>query len=220
MNIELTLNETRVLGCLMEKSVTTPDQYPLTLNALSNACNQKSSRNPVLSLEPGIVQRTARQLEEKHLLLCEESFKSRIEKYTQRFCNTPFADFQFSAEEFALIAVLLLRGPQTPGELRTRAARLHPFEQNHEVAETLQSLIDHGKGPLVARLPRSSGRQDHEYAHLFSGAIESVEVEEIPQAATRPERGPDRTSELEARVAALERELGELQRVVKQLTDE
>jgi uncharacterized protein YceH (UPF0502 family) len=220
LNIELNLNETRVIGCLMEKSVTTPDQYPLTLNALSNACNQKSSRNPVLSLEPGIVQRTARQLEEKHLLLCKESFKSRIEKYTQRLCNTPFADFQFSEAEFALIAVLLLRGPQTPGELRTRAARLYSFAQNHEVAETLQGLMDHENGPLVARLPRASGRQDHEYAHLFSGAIESVEAEEISQPASRPERGPDRISGLETRVAVLEQELGELQRAVKQLIAE
>ncbi len=219
MNLELTLNETRVLGSLMEKSVTTPDQYPLTLNALTNACNQKSSRNPVLSLEPGVVQRTVRQLEEKQLLMGDENFKSRTEKYTQRLCNTPFANFQFSAAEFALITLLMLRGPQTPGELRTRAARLYSFDQNREVVETLQGLIDHEKGPAVARLPRAPGRQDNEYAHLFSGAIESVDAEEFSPSANRPGRGADRTSSgLEARVAALEQELGELQRVVKQLT--
>ena len=162
MNIQLTLNETRVIGCLMEKSVTTPDQYPLTLNALTNACNQKSSRSPVLSLEQGVVQQTTRQLADKHLLRIEENFNSRVEKYHQRLCNTPFAEVQFSAEEFALICVLLLRGRQTPGELRTRASRLFEFADNNAVAETLQQLIDRSDGPFGARLPRPSGRQDHE----------------------------------------------------------
>lgn len=217
MNIELTLEESRVLGCLMEKSVTTPDQYPLTLNALTNACNQKSSRDPVLSLESGYVQRTARQLEEKHLLSSKENFSSRVEKYTQRLCNTPFAEFQFSEAEFALICLLLLRGAQTPGELRTRSRRLHSFADNDEVAAALQGLIERDGGPLVARLPRTAGRQDSAYAHLFFGEIESAPVPIPPSTAQKAEPAPERTAELETRVAALERELHELRETLQQL---
>lgn len=204
----------------MEKSVTTPDQYPLTLNALTNACNQRSSRDPVLSLEPGLVQRTARLLEDRHLLSSKENFKSRVEKYTQRFCNTPFADLQFSEAEFAVICLLLLRGPQTPGELRARSPRLHQFEDNHDVVQTLEGLLDREGGPAVVRLPRRPGRQDSEYAHLFSGAVEVPDVEDAPPAPARPERRPGRTSELDARVAALEQELNELKQAVRRLTDE
>ncbi|MCZ6618147.1 MAG: DUF480 domain-containing protein, partial [Gammaproteobacteria bacterium] len=211
--------ETRVIGCLMEKSVTTPDQYPLTLNALTNACNQKSSRNPVLSMEPGLVQRTARQLEDRHLLNSKENFRSRVEKYTQRLCNTPFADFQFSEAEFAVICLLLLRGPQTPGELRTRSGRLHEFQHNHGVAETLQGLIDREGGPLVVCLPRKAGRQDSEYAHLFSGPVVSTEAVETPGAPTRPAPAPVVTPDLEARIVALEQEVSELKSTVNRLED-
>ena len=208
MNIELTLNETRVLGCLMEKSVTTPEQYPVTLNALTNACNQKSSRNPVLTLEPGVVERTVRDLEAKHLVASDENFKSRVEKFTQRFCNTPFADVQLDGAEFAVLCLLLLRGPQTPGELRTRSGRLHDFADNQAVVETLAGLLERDGGPLVARLPRTPGRQDHEYAHLLSGAIESVPASLA--AAPDAVRAPSRTADLEARVATLEQEVREL----------
>jgi uncharacterized protein YceH (UPF0502 family) len=202
----------------MEKSVTTPDQYPLTLNALSGACNQKSSRDPVLALEQGQVQRTARELEDKHLLSRQENFKSSVEKYTQRLCNTPFAEFQFDAAEFAIVCVLLLRGPQTPGELRTRCARLHPFEDNHTVAETLQGMIDREDGPLVARLARKAGRQDSEYAHLFSGTIESAPAEEVAIAPPRVERAPRQASELEARVAVLEQQVSALRAMVERVS--
>ena len=174
---------------------------------------------PVLALEQGQVQRTARDLEDKHLLSREENFKSRVEKYTQRLCNTPFAEFQFDAAEFAIVCVLLLRGPQTPGELRTRCARLHPFEDNHTVAETLQAMIDREDGPLVARLPRKAGRQDSEYAHLFSGTIESAPAEQVAIAPPRVDRAPDRSSELEARVAELEQQVSELRGMVERLSD-
>jgi len=188
----------------MEKSVTTPDQYPLTLNALANASNQKSSRDPVLSLEPGLVQRIARELEDRHLLSSKENFKSRVQKYTQRLCNTPFAEYQFDEAQFAVICLLLLRGPQTPGELRTRSARLHRFEGNREVTETLQGLVDCEDGPCVVRLPRKAGRQDSEYAHLFSGAIESAPAVEAGIAPVRVQPVAGRSSELEARVAELQ----------------
>ena len=119
---QLTDKEARVIGCLIEKSVVTPDQYPLTLNALTNACNQKSSRNPVMNLTQGEVQHTIRDLEAKHLVRTDENFKSRSEKYTQRFCNTRYSDFHFDDAQLAIVCLLLLRGPQTPGELRQRGS--------------------------------------------------------------------------------------------------
>ncbi len=126
MDIQFTPNEARVIGCLMEKSVITPDQYPLSLNALVNACNQKSSREPVLSLEQNVVQRTVNDLIAKRLVMIQE-FGSRVDKYQQRFCNTHFAEIKFSPAEFAVICLLLLRGPQTPGELKAHSGRLHEF---------------------------------------------------------------------------------------------
>ncbi len=199
--------------------MTTPDHYPLTLNALTNACNQKSSRDPVLSLEPGLVQRTVRQLEDRHLLNSKENFKSRVEKYNQRLCNTPFADFQFDEAEFAVICLLLLRGPQTPGELRTRGGRLHEFPHNRAVAETLQGLVDREGGPLVVCLPRKPGRQDSEFAHLFSGAVIPAQVLETPRASTRRASAPDGAPELKARIVSLEQEVIELKKAVQRLED-
>ena len=121
---ELDDKEARVIGCLIEKSIVTPDQYPLTLNALTNACNQKSSRDPVMALTQGEVQHTIRTLEAKHFVRTEENFKSRTEKYSQRFCNSRYSELQFSDAEVAIVCLLLLRGPQTPGELRARSGRL------------------------------------------------------------------------------------------------
>lgn len=208
--MELTVNETRIVGCLMEKAVTTPDQYPLTLNALVNACNQKSSRDPVLTLDRATVQRTARELEAAKLLTADENFRTGVVKYRQRFCNTPFGGRQFTEDEYAVICLLLLRGPQTPGEMRTRSGRLHSFPENASVAATLQSLMDPERkgGAVVARLPRKPGRRDHEYAHLFCGEIETVPQDDAAPGPASPRR--DRVAELEARVAALEAGLAEL----------
>ena len=215
MNIVLTLNETRILGSLMEKSVVTPEQYPLTLNALTLACNQKSSRDPVLSLDQGTVQHAARQLEDKHLLSSDENFRGRVVKYTQRLCNTPFAELQLSEPEFAVICLLLLRGRQTPGELRARSGRLHEFADNLAVDETLEALINHAGGTLVARLPRTAGRRDFEYAHLLSGPLESVAADvELREPSTPVPARVDRIAGLESRIEVLERELLELKRVL------
>ncbi len=215
MNIVLDPNEMRVIGSLMEKSIVTPEQYPLTLNALTLACNQKSSRDPVMSLDQGTVQHTARQLESKHLVSSEENFKGRVVKYTQRLCNTPFAELQLSEPEFAVICLLLLRGRQTPGELRARSGRLHEFPDNGAVDETLEALINHEGGPLVARLARTPGRRDFEYMHLFSGAIESVPADVEPREAASPMPARvDRISGLESRIEALEQELRELKRIL------
>ncbi|MEX2489022.1 MAG: DUF480 domain-containing protein [Pseudomonadales bacterium] len=207
MDINLSPEEARIIGCLMEKAVTTPEQYPLTLNALTNACNQKSSRDPVMHLEQGVVQRTARALADKYLVAKREGARANVEKYSQRLCNTPMAMFQFSDAEYAVICLLLLRGPQTPGELRSRAGRLFEFEDNQAAVEVLNGLIERQDGPLVARLPKKPGRQDHEYMHLFAGDIESA-PEETP-VEQRPSSS-SRINELEARVDALERALREL----------
>ncbi|MEM7000793.1 MAG: YceH family protein [Pseudomonadota bacterium] len=161
--------EQRVLGCLLEKAVITPEQYPLTLNSLVNACNQKSSRAPVMQLEPGQVQSGLRRLEDMHLIRSDENFKSRVEKFTHRFCNTPFSDYQFDPAQYAVVTVLLLRGPRTPGEIRANSGRLHTFADNDEVEATLASLVSIEKGPVVTQLPRAPGRRDAEWRHLFDG---------------------------------------------------
>lgn len=212
--MNLTANEARVIGCLLEKSVVTPDQYPLTLNALTNACNQKSGRNPVMKLEQGIVQRTARVLEAKHLMRTEENFKSRTEKYTQRFCNTRFSDHQFDSAQYAIVCLLLLRGPQTPGELKAHSGRLHAFADNNAVAETLGSLMETEGSPMVMKLPRTPGRKDSAYMHLFSGAID-VETYAAQAAATSGNTERSSVSSLAQRVEALEAEVAELKRQLK-----
>ena len=207
--IHLSPNEARIIGCLMEKAVLTPDQCPLTLNALTAACNQKSSRDPVLALDRATVERTARDLQEKSLVTRDENFRSGVVKYQQRLCNTMFSDLTFAEDEYAVVCLLLLRGPQTPGELRARGRRLHVFADNEAVAETLQRLMDSDRegGAVVARLARVAGRRDHQYAHLLSGAIESVPADDSP-ARAEPRGG--RLAELERRVAALELEVAAL----------
>ena len=207
--------EARVIGCLIEKSITTPDQYPLTLNALTNACNQKSSRNPVMSLSQGEVQHTIRMLEGKHLVRTEENFKSRTEKYSQRFCNTRYSDLQLDSAEVAIVCLLLLRGPQTPGELRSRSGRLHTFADNADVVTALNGLIEREAGPLVVKLPRTPGRKDSEYMHLFSGPID-IDAHAAQAAAAKPassSRGgvaelAERVDRLEAELADLKKQLG------------
>ena len=201
MNFELSAEEARAIGCLLEKAVTTPDQYPLTLNALMVACNQKSSREPVMSLELGVVQRTARQLDEKYLIRIQEG--SKVEKYSQRLCNTPMAIWQFNSAEYAIVTLLLLRGPQTPGELRSRAGRLHTFIDQQAVVDTFEVLSRLEAGALVARLPKRAGRQDHEYMHLFCGDIESVALEPTMLSVSKPNRD-DKLEKLEARISQLE----------------
>ncbi len=209
----LSANEIRVIGCLMEKSVITPDLYPLTLNSLTNACNQKSGRNPVMSLTQGEVQHTVRNLDRKSLLQVEENFKRGVEKYKQRFCNTSFGELQFDEPQFAIICLLLLRGPQTPGELRTRSGRLHEFADNTAVVESLNGLIERDEDALVVKLPRTPGRKDAEYMHLFSGTIDLDEYAKKAEAEKSTESS-DRVglAELARRVSNLEVEVAELKK--------
>jgi uncharacterized protein YceH (UPF0502 family) len=202
----LTANECRVIGCLLEKSVTTPEQYPLTLNALTNACNQKSSRDPVMNLSPGTVQNTVRGLEAKHLLRIEDNFRRGTEKYSQRFCNTSFSELQFDPAQYAIVCLLLLRGAQTPGELRARSGRLHEFADNNDAVKALESLMERDGDPLVVQLPRTPGRKDSEYMHLFAG---EVDVAAYAERAGSEANESSRTSlaELAQRVAELEAEV-------------
>ena len=171
MKIELTAIEARVIGCLIEKQITTPDQYPLSLNALVNACNQKSNRDPVLELEERIVQQTVDGLGRKHLVVEKSGFGSRVPKYQHRFCNTEYGTLKFDPQELAIVCELLVRGPQTPGELRARAARMAPVTDVSEIEAALTRLSNREDGPFVTRLARELGRRDSRYAHLFSGEV-------------------------------------------------
>jgi len=214
--LNLSANEARIIGCLMEKSVTTPDQYPLTLNALTNACNQKSSRDPVMSLPQGAVQHDARTLESRHLLRIEEGFKRGVEKYAQRFCNTSFSELQFDPAQFAVVCLLLLRGPQTPGELRARSGRLHEFADNAEVVEALNGLIEHEGDALAVQLPRTPGRKDTEYMHLFSGSVDiEAHVEKVQADAGSGSSSRVSMTELVQRVSDLEVEVAELKKLLE-----
>jgi len=211
-----TANEARVIGCLMEKSVVTPDQYPLTLNALTNACNQKSSRNPVMSLEQGMVRRTAHDLGARHFVRVEENFKSGVEKYMQRFCNIRLGNYQFDPPQFAIVCLLLLRGPQTPGELKARSGRLHTFADNAAVVDALAALIESGDDPLVAKLPRIPGRRDAEYMHLFSGPIDvAAHANQVQAAKAGGIAERVSVAELAQRVSNLEAEVAELREQLK-----
>ena len=212
MNIELTSVEARVIGCLIEKQVTTPDQYPLSLNSLTAACNQKTNREPVMELAETQVQAALDTLMKKYLVSDRSAgYGGRVTKYQQRFCNTEFGSLKFSPQELGIIDVLLLRGAQTPGELRTRSTRFGDFADTAEVETALKTLMSREDGPFVARLPRSPGERESRYVHLFSGMVESAPEE--PTAA--PDREPAAPGLLE-RVARLELEVAELRELVRQ----
>ena len=213
MNIVLSEVEARVLGCLVEKEITTPEYYPLSLNALVNACNQKSNRDPHLNLTESEVQQALRGLH-AHGLARSASTDSRVAKFEHRLADT----FNFTRPETAILCELLLRGPQTPGELRSRAERMHPFEDLKIVHSTLKHLMER-EPPLVVLLPRQPGTKEARYAHLLCGPVETHE--QYPaystagaashQTAADPEAGP-RVEQLDAKLAHLEKEVADLQR--------
>lgn len=207
MDIMLHAIEARVIGSLMEKEITTPDHYPLSLNALLSACNQKTNRDPVMSLREAEVQSALDSLHSKHLVLDRSGFGSRVVKYKQRFCNTEFGSLRFTPAETAIVTLLLLRGPQTPGELRARSGRLHEFANLGEVEQCLQALRQREDGPVVAALPREPGRREIRWMHLFSGEIEHEPPAETVREA-RPTTGfADETLE---RIEALEQQVSDL----------
>lgn len=174
MKVALDSGEARVIGVLLEKETTTPDQYPLSVNALTTGCNQKTNREPVLNLAEAEVQSVVDRLAKQHLVLERSGFGSRVPKYKQLFCNTEFGSLQFTAAERAIVCELLLRGPQTPGELRAHGHRLHPFTGLEDVQAALDSLAAREERPLVVRLPRAPGAREARWAHLLGDDAESV----------------------------------------------
>jgi uncharacterized protein YceH (UPF0502 family) len=205
----LTAAEVRVLGSLIEKQITTPDYYPLTLNALTNACNQLTNREPVVAYDENVVVEALDGLREKRLASHYAGAESRVAKYKHALKEAVL----LTPAELALLCVLLLRGPQTLGELRTRGERMFRFDTLPEVEEALAALAARQPQPLVAKLPRQPGTKEARYAHLLSGPPALEVAAPGPAASTPPVAAPpapDRVAALEAEVAALRRELGEL----------
>jgi len=202
----LSATEVRVLGSLIEKAITTPDYYPLSLNALTNACNQLTNRDPVASFDETAVVRALDGLREKRLASVYSGAESRVAKYKHSFTDA----ILLTPAEVALLCVLMLRGPQTVGELRTRAERLFKFDTLPEVDETLTALAARTPQPLITKLPRQPGTKESRYAHLLSGPVE-IDLSPRPEPATLAVRAEDeRLAKLEAEVTALGRELAEL----------
>jgi uncharacterized protein YceH (UPF0502 family) len=200
MDILLTDDEVRVLGCLMEKEMATPDYYPLTLNALTNACNQKSNRNPVVSYDEETVIYALNGLRERKLV--RQSNISRVPKYEQIFSQ----ELKLVTSEQAIICILLVRGPQTAGEIRSRTERLYAFPSLEEVQKTITNLEDMG---LVVKMLRQPGRKESRYAHLLSGEPQETLVETAPRPETTTRA--DRISELQEQIDGLRQEMQDLQ---------
>jgi len=206
---DLHLNEieTRVLGALIEKDITTPDYYPLSLNALINACNQKNNRDPIMNLDEESVSTALVSLQEKRLAGPAGGADSRVTKYEHRLQEV----FNFDRREIAVICVLLLRGPQTPGELRGRSDRMYHFEALDDVQSTLQRLIER-QPPLVGVLPRQPGTKESRYTHLLSGDVPYISETPIVHSVRSPTPSDQRIIALETEVSSLKEEVSELRR--------
>ncbi len=207
----LTEVEARVLGALIEKEITTPDYYPLSMNALLNACNQKSNREPVSDFDEDTVRQALHGLDDKGLAGAVRGSDNRVTKYEHRFSEA----YNFGRREVALLCVLLLRGAQTPGELRGRSERLYSFDELTDVQTTLQKLIDLDP-PFVRVLPRQPGTKEARYMHLFFGEsyVASVESEAVSVRAARSDDSP-RLLILEEQIATLKREVAELRELIQ-----
>lgn len=210
MKYELTATEARVIGCLLEKQVTTPEQYPLSVNGVVTACNQKTNREPVMNLSEHEVQEQLDNLVKRHFLRTVSGFGNRVTKYEQRFCNSEFGNLKLSPAEVALVTTLLLRGAQTPGELRSRASRMYEFSDMAEVDATLEQLATREDGPYVVRLAREPSKRESRFMHLFCG--------EVDEQALASDAGVSAASgDLLARVEALEGEVAELRQRLESL---
>jgi uncharacterized protein YceH (UPF0502 family) len=219
MNIVFTPNEARVIGCLIEKEITTPDQYPLSLNALTNACNQKTNREPVLDLSEAEVQQSVDSLMKKYMVSDKSAgYGGRVTKYKHRFCNTEFGSLKFTKQELGVICVMLLRGPQTPGELRSRTNRLCEFADAEEVESTLRGLLTREDGPFIARLAKAPGARESRYAHLFSGALVSAPEPEAVEPHDTGSADASSAPTLSQRISALEALVAELRAKIDALS--
>jgi uncharacterized protein YceH (UPF0502 family) len=208
--LQLSAEEARVLGALIEKQITTPEYYPLTLNALVNACNQLTNREPVVSYDEEIVRQAVEALRLKSLAALYHGAESRVARYKHTLGDV----LLLTPSETAVLCVLLLRGPQTVGELRARCERLYRFESIGEVEETLSNLAAHQPSAIVAKLPRQPGTKESRHAHLLSGTVTAV-AEIVPAATSpspspQPPRSAERIAQLEADIAAARKEISEL----------
>jgi uncharacterized protein YceH (UPF0502 family) len=211
MTTLLTAVEARVLGALVEKEITTPEYYPLSLNALVNACNQKNNREPVMQLDEDEVRQALHGLEDDRLAGPRRGSDSRVTKYEHHLQEV----FNFTRGEVAILCVLLLRGPQTPGELRSRTERMHRFEELDDVLSALQRLMQR-EPPLARALPRQPGTKEIRYMHLLSGEMPLEAAQPAATSATDDSTASDRLLQLESEVATLKQELQELkEQVVK-----
>lgn len=215
MKIELNAIEARVIGCLIEKEVTTPDYYPMTLNSLTTACNQKSNREPVLSLTEIEVRDALDSLVAKRLVSDNGGSGTRVTKFQHRFCNTEFGDLSLSSQEIGILCCLLLRGAQTPGELRTRTSRLAEFESVAEVESVLEGLVEAERGPLVIKLDREPGKRESRYMHLFCGELDICSSAQSMNASKSSDGCLDRVEILELEVAEIKKELEHLKSFIK-----
>ena len=214
--VKLSAAEARILGALIEKEVTTPDYYPLSMNALMNACNQRTNREPVMNLDEDDMRQALHSLEDKQLAGRARSADGRVTKYEHWLGEA----FNFSRAETALICVLLLRGPQTPGELRGRTERLHEFVEISDVTTGLQKLMER-EPPLVSLLPRQPGARESRYAHLLCGPVDlAIMAPNTPaesQDAGSRQQDDDRIAQLESAVAELQREVTALREKIDSL---
>lgn len=221
MLVTLTQLQARVIGVLLEKEVTTPEQYPLSLNSITTACNQKSNRDPVMELTELEVQNTLDELRAKNMIF--EQSGSRATRYKHRFCNTEFSDLQLTPKQLAIICVMLLRGPQTPGELRTRAQRMAGFTHVDEVEKALNELMDVNGEQLVVRLEREPGKRESRYAQQFykdtNEAIshEPATASKSSQPSTSNTTVATNNTSQEVRISALEDTVTELRDELQQL---
>jgi uncharacterized protein YceH (UPF0502 family) len=225
MNIRLSAIEARIIGALIEKQITTPDQYPLSLNALINACNQKSNREPFMQLDEPTVKFVVEGLGRRHMVVEKSGFGSRVPKYQQVFCNTEFGSLKFTPQETAIVCELLLRGPQTPGELRSRAPRMAEFPDPGVVESVLEGLANRAGGALVAQLAREPNRRDSRWAQLFEELPESARLATAGEVAANKASDPafvraPSNAELVARVATLEAEIAALRAELAALKQE
>lgn len=218
MLLNLSPNQARVIGVMLEKEVTTPEHYPLSLNSLTNACNQKSNREPVMELSGSQVQETVDELSDKKLILEQSGNNSKVSKYQHRFCNTPFSDLQLSKQQVAIVCVLLLRGPQTPGELRTRTQRLAQFANTEELENVLTSLLNINGEQLILRLEREPGKREARYAQLFS-PMHCVAAEQISLTDKNSDPVSHNTFDVTkmARIEALEIQVTDLRSQLQEL---
>ena len=219
VNILLNEVECRVLGSLIEKEITTPEYYPLSLKALVNACNQKSNRDPVMTLDEAAVRQALHSLDGQSLVRSVSTSDSRVTKYEHRLQET----FNFYRHEIAILCVLLLRGPQTPGELRTRAERMHPFDDLNAVQSSLQHLMKR-EPPLVKVLPRQPSTKESRYAHLLSGDanlrdnVESFEAKpETKESAAAISADGNRITHLEEEIASMRKEVSDFHKEISDL---